>query len=885
MSDFNISTDIYDIRDSVDKIKARFINDEDETTLALGIFGFLGDVEAKKIQISTVMAGELGNEMFPSRAKLDKNILTHAIYCNIEGINAVPAELTINIGIKTSDLDIYMNHNEFVFDHKNAIFIGNYIFHLDYDIILKRYKPAGSDTYIYTAMYDMSNPNNISKINNAYLAQPLVQNFNNFSYVFFTTTIHQVSIGEVEDTIITRSIIDNKSYTFSFDGQLADFEVYVTDNDVETRLTPLFYGSPVEQGVTKYCWYLYVNDNTVRVSFDSNSYTPGLNSKIHIITRTTSGAAGNFTYNDTEENDLYCDFVSTYSNNKKITCYIRTATDSVNGADRKSIDELKSLIPKMAMSRGYITTETDLNNYFNLISDEENIIKLQEKVDNQISRIWYAYYLLKDENENMIPANTFRIKFQISDPYVVKVSDGRYIIPCGTNFLYDPKVGYGVYIAESDVPEPFSDAYYDDTKNLYYYKSIQNIVINEDPLYCAYYLTTVNHDSYFNYKFANQNCYLGFTTIRNHFERKMLTNNMEYNFTFNITQSINQDYGLLEIDQDTKQLKHCDIKCFLVIYQNHAPYRYQECTIEGYSEDLFTTQWKASLETDNAFDTANRIKLTNLYEAGYNSKNYGFFENNCEAYLYVAAKFDQVYPDEDHLLSKICPGYDDYSLLNIYEIEGGLTFFENFTDVMNTRIVVNKSEDESVVKYDIYGIPMVGYHYFQNEDKVTYLINKLSDRKAYIDHCLQIVENTMKIDFKFFNTYGQSATYTIGDKEETSLGHLDISMKFRLRLLNSSDTTTKDSIVEYIKNYMEDLDKLSDIHIPNLIHDITETYKDTIEFIEFMNFNNNRLGIQHMLLRDVTDPHVVPEFINIRNRLADDGETLKPDIEIELVMD
>jgi hypothetical protein len=84
---------------------------------------------------------------------------------------------------------------------------------------------------------------------------------------------------------------------------------------------------------------------------------------------------------------------------------------------------------------------------------------------------------------------------------------------------------------------------------------------------------------------------------------------------------------------------------------------------------------------------------------------------------------------------------------------------------------------------------------------------------------------------------------------------------------------------------MEDLDKLSDIHIPNLIHDITETYKDTIEFIEFMNFNNNRLGIQHMLLRDVTDPHVVPEFINIRNRLADDGETLKPDIEIELVMD
>ena len=32
---------------------------------ALGIFGFISDTEAKKIQINTIIAGELGNEMFP----------------------------------------------------------------------------------------------------------------------------------------------------------------------------------------------------------------------------------------------------------------------------------------------------------------------------------------------------------------------------------------------------------------------------------------------------------------------------------------------------------------------------------------------------------------------------------------------------------------------------------------------------------------------------------------------------------------------------------------------------------------------------------------------------------------------------------------------------
>ena len=50
-----------------------------------------------------------------------------------------------------------------------------------------------------------------------------------------------------------------------------------------------------------------------------------------------------------------------------------------------------------------------------------------------------------------------------------------------------------------------------------------------------------------------------------------------------------------------------------------------------------------------------------------------------------------------------------------------------------------------------------------------------------------------------------------------------------------------------------------------------------------MNYNENRLGIQHIELMDVEDVNAVPEFINIRNKLADDGVTLVPCIDIELV--
>ena len=121
LSDWEISTDIYDIVDTVDKVKSRYIDDENETTLALGIFGFLGDIEAKKIQTSAIMTGELGNEMFPSRSKLTKNVLTHATYSDISNINAVPAIITLNMGVRLDDLNSLMENDEFVLDAESPI--------------------------------------------------------------------------------------------------------------------------------------------------------------------------------------------------------------------------------------------------------------------------------------------------------------------------------------------------------------------------------------------------------------------------------------------------------------------------------------------------------------------------------------------------------------------------------------------------------------------------------------------------------------------------------------------------------------------------------------------------------------------------------------------
>lgn len=888
-TDWNISTDIYGIVESLNNLQKRLIEDEDETTLALGIYGYITDTEAKKIQTSTIMTGELGNEMFPLRSKLTKNVLAHAIYNGITDINAVPAHMTINIGIKVDDLDRYMENNRFVFDCKSPIFVGEYEFHFDYDIVLIR-AHNGTDNYVYSAHYDMTEENKLSNITDPYLKQPFKIRLNNYDYIIINALVRQCSIEETNDKMISDSIIDNKTYTFEFDNQIAEFDVYVTDNGKTTRITPILYGSSPSEDIDVYCWYLFTSDNTIRITFDSKSYIPGLNSDIYIKAYTTLGSSGQFSYKKIDNSSslgLYVDISSDTYNYNNITCYMVPLTDSTDGSDRKTKAQLQKLIPKAALSRGSYTTETDVTNYFNLIDNENNRLAVRRKVDNNISRVWYGYFLLKDELSNIVPTNTITIKVNINDGSMYKGEDGRYVLPAGSIIKYNAESQIGTIIDEVNIPELYTDEYFNDKD--YYYMTVYNLLLNPDPLYAAFYLTISNKDSFFIFNWVNEDSDMQFVANRCHFQRNLLTDQSQYKFTFSIAQAISSDkyelYKEEEITETTPEgetikttLVTNKLKTILVLYKNSVPYRWVEGTLTDYDKAKFISSWEVSLETDNEMDINNMIKLLDLHVAGKQyDVNYGYFDSNTKAVLYTLAKFDDgEYGRYD--LDEIAPNcFNGYTVTNIYEVDSGLDFYENFTNVLDTKVkALNKTN------FSITGIPCVGFHYMTDEDHATYLIDAISERKAYIEYCLQLLENNMDIDFKFFNTYGPSRTYTMGDKDDTLIGHVDINLKFRLKLKNSSDIYTKDEIITRIKEYIEDLYDTGDWHAPNMINEISNEFSSRIVFLEFMNYNDLRLGIQHILKLDVDDPHIPPEFLNVRNRYDAEGN-IEPCIDIEIV--
>lgn len=890
-TNWTISTDIYNIVDMINKTKARFIEDEEETTLAAGIFGFLGDTEAKKIQTAVVTTGELGNEMFPQRAKLERNLIAHAVNCNIMELNAVPSHMLLNLAIKETDLDVYMKDNEFVLDHLCDIDLGDLTYHLDYDVIIRRYKRPSSDKWTYVGRYDMDEKNTLSNIRNPYLDQPYIMNFNNYRYVFIRVLVRQVELEFPKGTMESASVIDNKSFTFNFENQLAAFDIYITENGKTTRLQPYIYGQPIDPEVTDYCWYLFVNSDTIRVGFDPKSYLPGLSAEVNITVYNTLGKEGNFVPKElTDEAGIYVDFTSERYSFNRITTIATMASSSLDGKNKKTMEELRKLVPKEAMSRGYITTETDLTNYFNYLSDETNRFMLKKKIDNNISRVWYCYLLVKDQYSNMIPSNTLPIQVDTDKDYCKKCDKGRFMIPCGTMFCYDPELDYAKPIDSTEVPELFSEEYFGDK---YYYRSIYNIIINTDPLYCAYYLTILNRDSYFEYTWLNENLDVGFIANTYHLERKMLSEKDEYKLSFRLTQSVNDDdyklYYEATNDEGENQMIN-NMRVVLVIYKEGEPYRYIDAVPEDFDGGIKQLLYTVTLKTDDTFDILNRIKLLDLYEAGFTTRNYGFFEDNCEAYIYIYGKFE----DGEYGRGgkdKLIPEMEGYTLINIYRLADGLTLFENYTDITNTRIRRKVSVNKKIVNYSISGIPLIGAHYFTSEDNVKYLFNLIKEKREHIDYCLLVLENNMDIDLKFFNTYGLSKTFFIGDRERTGLGHIDITMKFRLKLENPSNVQIKTDIIDYIKSYVEDINALEvsdvkDLHFPNLLHDIKEEFGDTIIYIEYMNYNNNRLGLNHIELRpevEIEGMHLPREFINVRNRLTEDGK-LEPDIDVEIVI-
>lgn len=856
----DLTSDVYGINSYINEIKKKFTPDVSDDTLMLGIYGYMGEMFSNTIQNSIVMASEFSNESIPYKAKFEKNIIAHALGLGITDINAVPAQFDVILAFVEDDIIDWANARtadgkdlpwEFIFDKDTNIYIGDYCFHTDYDISIKKVKLEDSgklNKFAYTAKYLIDVDNPVSNITNPYLTSPVILRVNNTNLLYVHCTLRQVEKTTIYKKILADNSINSKTITFDFEGQLAAFTIDVTEGNTTTHLVPVYEGLYSETKKYPHFYYTYLASNTIRIKFDRSSYQPRINSDVRINIQTTSGESGNFTYNP----DVYPGFAFEsekygYSN---IACEVMPVNgESLYGTDKKSIKDLKKLIPKESLSRGSITNLADLQNFFNMINTDNSILYFYKKRDNALERLYYSFILMRDEYNVIVPTNTIDL-IVYADELQTEEGSGKLVFTKGQMVKLDDDGIGRIYNGSGD-----------DYTDSFKYVIPYSFIINTDPLYGMFYLSTIDTKKTLDFTYINENCFYQYIATSISWNRGYLNNPNNYYLTVNAEQNIATEDGkqMIKIDPDTGDILECNVRCIAVFYDKEDnPLRWAEGSVIKYDPNGNIYSFRFTFTTKDYIDTDNRIRIdTGVYDLGTNNESYAHFNANTKCVIHFLSKQGEEYGLNK--INEIIPDTAGYTLSNSYTVLEGIDFFYDYSNIINSTIVY---DNDDKAYFRIKDVPVVKYDYFENEDKAIYFCNELSRRKIYIDYAIEVLEDAFGMDFKFFNTYGPSRLFTT-DNEGTYVNRTCLSLTFRLKLKPNYDTNIINDMINDVKDYIENINEIDSLHIPNLITEITNKYRESIVFFEFIDMNGYGPSVQHIYSMDMPENVITPEFLNV----------------------
>lgn len=883
-----INTDIYQLTETVNEIQQTHMPDETQNTRTVSINGYFADIHATQLQNATIASSELSNEMWPSRAKYEKNVIIHSIIQNITDINATPAYTDIYLGLELNTIiNRYMKADKFTLDKESVFEIGGREFHLPYDILITR-KILSSEKEAYAGRYIMDRNNPSCSITNPYLDPPFIQVFNTDKLIMLKCRLYQYTYKKISKKMVTNNPIENKTFEFEFDDQLVDFDVRVTDNDEVIYLTPILEGSGLDNDLEKYCYYTYLDANMIRIRFDAISYVPTVNAKVEVLLKTSVGFKGNFDYNS---NIHYTLTSINYGYN--LETYIMFITTPEGGRDRRSVDELRRQLPKEALSRGSISNESDLINYFNILSTDDHKFLVGKKVDNQFERSYYAYLILKDSYNNVIPANTLDIEIDRANGFDI-VNNRKFILSPGCIIGYNNESNTGFIIKDEEKARKFLE----ESPNNFVYTTPFMIVVNADPLYTSYYMIIMNYARCLKFTYINDLSPIQFITTAINWRRCYIEDHMKYKMSLLATQNVMDDKPLIILN-DNNKITAEHIKVIAVFYNNGiyddgvTPYRYFYGKLSLSASNIPSIDYKSKnmnanasyayefeFETDNSINDDAKIKILNGYVVGSTAQDYGYFSSNTNVKIYFLT---DIYPENGRYdLDEIIPeGLEGWSVTNMYTIDDGVDFFINYSNIISSTTLAASFQDDqfqTISSFKIKSVPLIKWTYGDNEEIVQEFIAKLHEKKLYIDNAIRLLHNNFNIDYKLVNTYGPSRTYSLDRAGEDIISRVNLTLNFEIKLIEESDVNTAQYIVKDIKDMIEDLNDISTLHIPNLITEITNKYcPSAIEYIEFLGFNEYGPGKQHLYRNEYDDVFKVPEFLT-----TDVAENLTPAINIHL---
>ena len=516
------------------------------------------------------------------------------------------------------------------------------------------------------------------------------------------------------------------------------------------------------------------------------------------------------------------------------------------------------------MAHGCIINTQDLENFFNSINTDNCKLYFYKNRDNPLERLYYSYIILKN-NDNILPTNTIDVKLKKDQLEVTE--EGNLLMKPGTLVYLNPENDYGEIISKDVTAEEKAQM----NEDGFLYINPFLTVLNRSPLYTSYFLNIINVEKDLNFTYINQNSVIQYIASTVAWKRAYFTDRNIYKMTIEMVQNINIDLDMLIYDKDQNVIG-AKLKVCAVIYddQQVKPLRWIEAEFIEFSQEDFSFKFEFKFETNDIIDDNNRIRIENMYDLGTTRKQYAYLKERVKCQILVFGQFDQEYGRDD--TDMYIPGLEGYTLCNKYDIVDNLEMFYNYSHIVSSAILLSKDDTDTTI-YELTRVPLVRDRYINSEKRMNTFIKEMELRRKYIEDSLMQLEDSFGIDFKFFNTYGPSNLFYV--EGGSLINRTNLSMTFKMKPITQSDIYVKDRIIVDIKEYLEDINEITDLHIPNLITQITNTYREQLVYFEFVDINGYGPGSQHVYRPDEYTGDVVPEFLNVN--VTDEDE---PDINI-----
>ena len=539
-------SNMYEIMDYwLSNIAPKYFDMEDLSLNRLGLFGYVNETMSHSIESIVNESNIFYNELFFKRAVLPQSIYAYASHYGVENITAIPATMSFAIGINEETLlrksITEGDETYFIIDSDSKLLVENEIpFMLDYDIKIS-IKKDYTGNYFYSAKYitkNLDNPiSNIKSSSNPFIKLSNIK-INLTNYIYLYVEAHQYEKIEQNKTIYSEDFIEYFTFDVDYDnnnGQLADFNVFYREpnatefKQIEKKLIDS------AESENPFCYYQFRDKNKVNISFSNIAryFKPEFNSELNFTFFNTMGAKGNFKY--TGDNVVFS-LQSDKYDYSDVIMVAESLSDSVGGKDSKTYEEIKRLVSTMASTCGNIATETDLNKYFNSIEDCSEILFVKKR-DDILDRLYGAFLLLRDSDNNIVPTNTTDLDLYVKDFDLIEESTKRYVLKSGSKLVYKPNSKTLKVTNGNGLIKP-----------LFEYTNPFTIVVNRSPFFVEYYLTSINKTFNTNFAEVNDSVYTNFISNNIEIERDSIHDEY-YHITFSMIPNVSglaKDYAYID---------------------------------------------------------------------------------------------------------------------------------------------------------------------------------------------------------------------------------------------------------------------------------------------------------------------------------------------------